>query len=87
MLSYTPIRGILEDDTMKRRAAAASAPSDNWLLAQWAETVHTLQTRPPSRRGQMLISDEALEHCLDIVCSASETASSGKNSETIALLT
>lgn len=87
MLSYTPIRGIPEGDIMKRRSAAASASSENWLLTQWAETVHTLQTRPPSRRGQMLITDEALENCLDIVSSASEGASSGKSSEMITLLT
>lgn len=58
---------------MKRRPRAVSNSSDNWLLAQWTETVHILKSRPASRRGQMLISDQALENYLTRVDLESES--------------
>jgi len=60
---------------MKRRESHASDSTQNWLILQWTEAVHSLQTRPASRRGEMLISDEALENCLQNVSEVFDSSS------------
>lgn len=72
---------------MKRRPSVAIDPSGNWLLTQWSETVRTLQERPDSRRGQMVISDEALEACLAIVSISDEQSVLEDRERSLPLLT
>lgn len=60
---------------MKRRSNALPASADNWLVVQWEETVRSLQARPASRRGQMVISDEALANCLENISSGIQMSS------------
>lgn len=72
---------------MKRRAVAAASgqSSGNWLLSQWSETVRSLQARPESRRGQMVISDEALQNCLELVSSDGDQPRISRRDEALLL--